>query len=94
MIGIVTKANSDIAEKAIQAASEAFESWKNVSAEERANIIIRAASIVRRRKNEFSALLVKEAGKPWKEADADTAEAIDFMEYYARQIIALRWKTD
>ncbi|MDJ1630261.1 L-glutamate gamma-semialdehyde dehydrogenase [Bacillus velezensis] len=44
---------------------------------------------VRRRKHEFSALLVKEAGKPWNEADADTAEAIDFMEYYARQMIEL-----
>ncbi len=46
-------------------------------------------AIVRRRKHEFSAYLVKEAGKPWKEADADTAEAIDFMEYYARQMIDL-----
>jgi 1-pyrroline-5-carboxylate dehydrogenase len=90
VIGIVSKANSEIAEKAIQAASEAFESWRTVSPKERANIIIRAAAIVRRRKNEFSALLVKEAGKPWKEADADTAEAIDFMEYYARQMIALK----
>ncbi len=90
VIGIVSKADSDIAEKAIQAASETFESWRKVSPEERANIIIRAASIVRRRKNEFSAMLVKEAGKPWKEADADTAEAIDFMEYYARQMIALK----
>ena len=39
---------------------------------------------------EFSALLVKEAGKPWNEADADTAEAIDFIEYYARQMLKLK----
>ena len=38
----------------------------------------RAAAIIRRRKHEFSSYLVKEAGKPWNEADADTAEAIDF----------------
>lgn len=90
IIGIVSKANKAIAEKAIEAASEAFESWRKTTAEERANIIIRAAAIVRRRKDEFSALLVKEAGKPWKEADGDTAEAIDFMEYYARQMIELK----
>ena len=56
----------------------------------RADILFRAAAIVRRRKHEFSAILVKEAGKPWNEADADTAEAIDFMEYYARQMLKLK----
>ncbi|STO13879.1 1-pyrroline-5-carboxylate dehydrogenase 1 [[Flavobacterium] thermophilum] len=40
--------------------------------------------------HEFSAWLVKEAGKPWREADADTAEAIDFMEYYGRQMLKLK----
>jgi 1-pyrroline-5-carboxylate dehydrogenase len=45
---------------------------------------------MRRRKHEFSSYLVKEAGKPWNEADADTAEAIDFLEYYARQAIELK----
>ncbi|RBW69072.1 L-glutamate gamma-semialdehyde dehydrogenase [Bacillus taeanensis] len=90
VIGKVSKATKEIAEKAMNEASTAFESWRKVDPAERANIIIRAAAIVRRRKHEFSALLVKEAGKPWKEADADTAEAIDFMEFYARQMVALK----
>lgn len=90
IVGIVSKANKELAEKAIQAASTAFEEWRNWSPEARAGILFRAAAKVRRRKHEFSALLVKEAGKPWKEADADTAEAIDFMEYYARQMISLK----
>lgn len=90
VVGIVSKANKVIAEKAIQAADEAFQTWRKVDPEERANILIRAAAIVRRRKHEFSAYLVKEAGKPWKEADADTAEGIDFMEFYARQMIELK----
>ncbi|WP_216831817.1 L-glutamate gamma-semialdehyde dehydrogenase [Alkalihalobacterium elongatum] len=90
VIGIVSKANKDIAEKAMDIAHETFESWRKTSPEERANILVRAAAIVRRRKHEFSAYLVKEAGKPWKEADADTAEAIDFLEYYARQMIAIK----
>ncbi|MFC2948031.1 L-glutamate gamma-semialdehyde dehydrogenase [Virgibacillus sediminis] len=89
VVGTVSKANQEIAEKAIQTAYEAFQAWKFTSAIDRANILMRAAQIVRRRKHEFSALLIKEAGKPWKEADADTAEAIDFMEYYARQMIEL-----
>src|SRR5699024_12547600 len=44
----------------------------------------------RRRKHEFSAWIVKEGGKPWGQADADIAEGIDFMEYYARQMLALK----
>lgn len=89
LVGSVSKANQDLAEKAIQSADEAFQTWRNVNPEERANILVKAAAIIRRRKHEFSAWLVHEAGKPWKEADADTAEAIDFLEYYARQMIEL-----
>ncbi|ANU25849.1 L-glutamate gamma-semialdehyde dehydrogenase [Planococcus versutus] len=90
LIGRVSKSNKDLAEKAMQAADEAFKTWKKVKPEIRADVLMRAAAIVRRRKHEFSALLTKEAGKPWNEADADTAEAIDFMEYYARQMLRLK----
>ncbi|BCE12918.1 hypothetical protein RSC3_00274 [Bacillus paralicheniformis] len=89
VVGTVSKATQDHAEKAIQAAAKAFETWRYTDPEERAAVLFRAAANVRRKKHEFSALLVKEAGKPWNEADADTAEAIDFMEYYARQMIEL-----
>ncbi|MBM7603784.1 1-pyrroline-5-carboxylate dehydrogenase [Metabacillus crassostreae] len=89
VVGKVSKANKEHAEQAIQAASEAFEDWRYWNPEERANILFRAAAIIRRKKHDFSALLVKEGGKPWKEADADTAEAIDFLEYYGRQMIEL-----
>ncbi len=90
VIGTVAKATKEHAEKAMQAAEEAFQSWRKSKPEMRADLLFRAAAIVRRRKHEFSALLVKEAGKPWKEADADTAEAIDFMEYYGRQMLLLK----
>ena len=40
---------------------------------------------MRERKHEFSATMVYEVGKTWPEADADTAEAIDFLEFYARE---------
>ncbi|KGX84894.1 L-glutamate gamma-semialdehyde dehydrogenase [Pontibacillus litoralis] len=87
VVGTVSKATQEIAEQAMQAASDAFEDWRKWSAEARAGILFRAAAKIRRRKHEFSALLSYEVGKPWKEADADTAEAIDFLEYYARQAI-------
>ncbi len=47
------------------------------------------ADRLRREKHVFSAWMVREVGKTWAEADGDTAEAIDFCEYYARE--ALRY---
>ncbi|QNU17573.1 L-glutamate gamma-semialdehyde dehydrogenase [Geobacillus zalihae] len=90
VVGRVAKANKELAERAMKTADEAFRTWSRTSPEARADILFRAAAIVRRRKHEFSAWLVKEAGKPWREADADTAEAIDFMEYYGRQMLKLK----
>ncbi|MEH7009596.1 L-glutamate gamma-semialdehyde dehydrogenase [Neobacillus niacini] len=90
VIGSVSMADQKLAEKAMQTALTAFESWEKWKPEHRANILFRAAATLRRRKHEFSAYLVKEAGKPWKEADADTAEAIDFIEYYGRQMLRIK----
>lgn len=90
VIGRVSQADQELAESAMQAALVAFKTWRKTKPELRADILFKAAAIIRRRKHEFSALLTKEAGKPWKEADADTAEAIDFLEYYARQMLKLK----
>lgn len=90
VIGRVSKASRELAEKAMDTAVEAFQTWRKVKPEVRADVLFKAAAIVRRRKHEFSALLVKEAGKPWNEADADTAEAIDFLEYYGRQMLNMK----
>jgi 1-pyrroline-5-carboxylate dehydrogenase len=90
VVGRVSKANRELAEKAMQVADKTFQTWRKTKPEMRADILFRAAAIIRRRKHEFSALLTKEAGKPWNEADADTAEAIDFLEYYGRQMLKLK----
>ena len=90
VIGTVSKASRELAEKAVQEADLAFQTWKKVKPEIRADVLFKAAAIIRRRKFEFSALLTREAGKPWNEADADTAEAIDFLEYYGRQMLELK----
>ena len=74
---------------AIAAATRAFAAWQFVPVEERARYLLRAAAELRRRKHEFSAVMVLEVGKSWFEADADSAEAIDFLEYYARQAVRI-----
>lgn len=89
VIGSIHQAGLKEAELAMTSALHAFESWKKVDAKVRADLLFKAAAIIKRRKFEFSALLTKEAGKPWAEADADTAEAIDFLEYYGRQMLDL-----
>ncbi|MGA8941334.1 MAG: L-glutamate gamma-semialdehyde dehydrogenase [Thermoactinomyces sp.] len=89
VIGIISHADEELAEKAMQTAARTFETWKKVSPEARASVLFKAAAILRRRKHEFSAWMVLEAGKSWPEADADTAEAIDFMEFYGREMIRL-----
>ena len=78
------KAGLEHVEPAMQAALAAFESWKNVAVEERAGLLFRTAEIIRKRKPEFNAWMVLEVGKNWDEAEADTCEAIDFLEFYAR----------
>jgi 1-pyrroline-5-carboxylate dehydrogenase len=89
VVGTSAKATSDDAEEAIQIATEAFESWKRVRPEERAEYLFKAAATIRERKHEFSAWMIYEVGKSWPEADADTAEAIDFLEFYGREMIRL-----
>ncbi|MCU6712689.1 L-glutamate gamma-semialdehyde dehydrogenase [Paenibacillus sp. J5C_2022] len=85
-VGIVAQADTELAHQAMLAAAAAFEKWKRVLPAARARVLYKAAAILRRRRHEFSAWLVYEAGKNWAEADADTAEAIDFMEFYGREM--------
>jgi len=90
VVGTVSKANQELAEKAMKIADETFKTWSKVKPEVRADILFKAAAITKRRRHEMSAIMTLEAGKPWVEADADTAEAIDFMEYYGRQMLELK----
>lgn len=89
IIGRVSQAGPNHFEQALQAAEGAFETWSRTDPVARARILLRAAGLMRRRRHEFSAWLVLEVGKTWPEADADTAEAIDFMEFYAREMVRL-----
>lgn len=91
VVGVFSEGDSDtsLAEKAITAATTAFESWRKVPAAERAEYLFKIAALMRERKHYFSAWMVFEVSKTWAEADGDTAEAIDFLEFYGREM--LRW---
>lgn len=87
VIGIVQEATKEHADMAIKSAYENFKTWKKVPYQERANYLFKAADLLRERKFYYSALIVYEVGKSWVEADADVAEAIDFLEFYGREMI-------
>jgi 1-pyrroline-5-carboxylate dehydrogenase len=89
VVGVFQSASPEQAAQAVEAAAAAFERWKRVPPAERADLVFRLADLLRRRRHEANAWMILEAGKTWPEADADTAEAIDFCEFYARE--ALRY---
>jgi 1-pyrroline-5-carboxylate dehydrogenase len=89
VIGTHAQAEPSIVSQAISAGEAAFASWSLKTAEDRVALLLQAAKLMRERKFEFCAWLTFEAGKNWAEADADTAEAIDFLEFYAREALRL-----
>ncbi len=76
---------ADDAKRAVDVADRAFAAWRDTAYSARAAVLVGAASRMRARRDELSALIVRESGKVWREADADVCEAIDFCEYYARE---------
>jgi 1-pyrroline-5-carboxylate dehydrogenase len=89
IVGVHHKATPAIAQAAIENAYDFFPEWAATPVERRVELTVRAADLIRQRKDDFNAWLVFEAGKSWNEAEADTCEAIDFLEYYARQMLRL-----
>lgn len=87
VIGIVAMASIDEAEKAVRAASAAFPSWRDTPPALRADYLFKAALAARAKRYELAALEVFEVGKTWTEADADVCEAIDYLEYYGREML-------
>ncbi|QYU70688.1 aldehyde dehydrogenase family protein [Leptolyngbya sp. 15MV] len=67
----------------------ASSAWRDLSPRQRAEVLTRAAAAMRSRRDELSGIMIKEAGKTWREADADVCEAIDFCEFYARLAIPM-----
>ena len=85
VVGIVQGASLADVEGAVGRAVEAWQGWRETPAERRVQIMQAAAALMRNRRELLAAWEVLECGKPWREADADIAEAIDFLEFYARE---------
>ncbi|MBP2675542.1 MAG: delta-pyrroline-5-carboxylate dehydrogenase [Deltaproteobacteria bacterium] len=89
VVGTVYGITLELADHAVRAAREAQKEWSQRSPVDRAAVLFRAASVARRRRGELAAWQVREVGKSWPEADADVTEAIDYLEYYGREMVRL-----
>jgi 1-pyrroline-5-carboxylate dehydrogenase len=87
VVAVLEKASAREVERAVEAAERAFQFWRLVPAEERAVLLLRAADILRQRRYVAAAWQVYEVGKNWEEADADVAESVDHLEYFAREAV-------
>jgi RHH-type proline utilization regulon transcriptional repressor/proline dehydrogenase/delta 1-pyrroline-5-carboxylate dehydrogenase len=88
-LGTVEVAGPQETEAAVQAARRAFPAWRDAPARERAGVLFKAAEIMRGELAQLAALETFEAGKTIREADGDVTEAIDFLEYYGREMLRL-----
>jgi RHH-type proline utilization regulon transcriptional repressor/proline dehydrogenase/delta 1-pyrroline-5-carboxylate dehydrogenase len=89
VVGRCGRATVAQAGRAVAVAKAAFPAWRDTEPAKRADTLFRAAAVMRRRRFELAAWEVYECGKPWREADADVAEAIDFCDYYGREMLRL-----
>jgi len=94
IVGIHQKATPELANRAIETAHRNFAAWSRTPAGDRVRMLLKTSALIRQRKYEFDAWLVFEAGKTWPEAEAEVAEAIDFCEYYAREMLRLAGPQD
>lgn len=89
VVGIVSSASREETERAVKIARVTTDEWRNTDPQARANYLFDAAKWIEEKKVEIAALQVLEVGKNWREADADVAEAIDFLNYYAGEMVRL-----
>ncbi len=89
VVGEVAAVSREHVEEALAAARAAQPAWEAQSSNERGALLFRAAEIARGRRMELLAWQVFETGKTWAEADADVCEAIDYFEYYGREMLRL-----
>jgi 1-pyrroline-5-carboxylate dehydrogenase len=87
VVGRFQKATKELASRAVETAHETFKTWSLTPAAERAELLFRVVALLRERKHEMSAWMIYEVSKTWAEADGDTAEAIDFCDFYGRELL-------
>jgi 1-pyrroline-5-carboxylate dehydrogenase len=89
VVGVFSRADAALADRAVRCADEAFKSWSRTPVQKRVDLLLKTSKLLLDRKYYYEARMVYEVGKTWPEADADVAEAIDFIEFYARAMLRL-----
>jgi alpha-ketoglutaric semialdehyde dehydrogenase len=82
-LAFFARGNREDVDKAVEAAFRALPGWKSFPPPKRGEILLRAAAIMRRKKDELGEMVTKEMGKIIAEGKGDVQEAIDFLEYIA-----------
>ena len=85
ILGVIAHAGKDEVKAAVDSAQASLDPWAKLGVRNRAEVLLEAAALMRQQKAKLTAIMMKESGKPLREADGDVAEAIDFLEYYARE---------
>ncbi|MGH2626001.1 MAG: bifunctional proline dehydrogenase/L-glutamate gamma-semialdehyde dehydrogenase, partial [Anaerolineales bacterium] len=85
LVGRVARTGVEEANAAVAAAGAALPRWRQTPVAERATVLRRAADLMADRRHDLAATMVFESGKPWREADGDVIEAIDYLRFYARE---------
>ena len=89
VVAVFSQGDASLADRAVLKADEAFKSWSKTPVAKRVDLLLKTSKILLDRKYYYEARLVYEVGKTWPEADADVAEAIDFIEFYARSALRM-----
>jgi RHH-type proline utilization regulon transcriptional repressor/proline dehydrogenase/delta 1-pyrroline-5-carboxylate dehydrogenase len=89
IVAKVAQADAETVNRAVQATATAFQTWRFVPAAERADLLTRVGTRLEQRRFELAALMAVECGKPWREADADVSEGVDYCNYYAQEMVRI-----
>ncbi|MBI3230712.1 MAG: bifunctional proline dehydrogenase/L-glutamate gamma-semialdehyde dehydrogenase PutA, partial [Burkholderiales bacterium] len=87
VVGHVEEASKEQVEAALASAAEYAAAWQNTEPAQRAHSLQRAADLLEQHMHELIALAIREAGKSLPNAIAEVREAVDFLRYYAAQVI-------
>jgi acyl-CoA reductase-like NAD-dependent aldehyde dehydrogenase len=83
VVGVVAKAGNRDIDMAVEAARQAYKTWRLVPAPKRGEILFGAAEMLVKKKRELGELETREMGKILKEGLGDVQEAIDITYYMA-----------
>lgn len=89
LVGKVAVADADNVDRAVRAAAAAFDTWRHVPPQRRAEHVFQLARLMDQQRYDLAGLVLFESAKPWRDADADVSEAIDYCNYYAKELLRI-----